>query len=228
MKVCVLVTLSYNQTIYRDHQRVWREFAHSHPDVTTYFVVSSPNCISTTQIDDILLTPGEEGYPNGKPSGARLEKTIDALEWISSQNYDFVVRTGLSSLWIYPNLIQFLNSLPKQKVYCGINGGGFVSGAGIIMSKDVCDVLCNHKAEVCAFPDEEDVKIGYFMQKYGISQSPASRTDIMSYDHYPNVLIPSNAYHFRIKLHISDPNVRKNEVIIMRDILRRFSKVLNF
>lgn len=225
MKVCVLVTLSYNQPIYKEHQRVWREFAHSHPDVTTYFVVSSPHCTQTIEIDDILITPGNEGYPDGKPSGARLEKTIDALEWISNRNYDYVVRTGLSSLWIYSNLIDFLHTLPTINVYCGIDGGGFVSGAGIIMSKDIATMLCEHKVEACGFPYEEDVKIGALMKQLHISQTNASRFDIVSYEHYLRCLIPSNVYHFRVKFHNSDESIRKMETTVMRHLLSRFKAI---
>jgi hypothetical protein len=222
MKVAVLVTLSYNLPIYTEHQRVWREFAYTHPDVDTYFIVSSPHCTQTIQLGDILLTPGEEGYPNRNPSGARLEKTIDAIAYLQPKQYDFIVRTGLSSFWIYANLVMFLSKLPKTHVYCGIEGDGFISGAGMIMSRDVADLLVTHRDVACSFPREEDVRVGSFMQKMGIARMPASRFDITSFEHYQQCSIPRDAYHFRIKFAIDDPVIRKDEVIVMRSLLSKY------
>lgn len=224
----MLITLSYDQPIYSEHRNVWREFMHLHPNIDSYFIIARDDISSVIVEDDILWTPGPEGYPNATPSGARLEKTLDALEWAQGKGYDFIVRTGLSSLWIYPNLYKFLSTLPKQRVYCGIEGGGFISGAGILMSADVSDLLVEHRDVAISFPREEDVRIGSCMEYLGIPRlNTKDRVDIVSIDHYRSMLIPTNTYHFRIKFHVHDQSVRKHEVAVMRDILRRYSSVFN-
>jgi hypothetical protein len=222
MKVLVLVTLSYDQSIYSAHRDVWREFMHTHPDVTSYFIASRDGVQSVIEDGDILWTPGPEGYPNGVPSGARLEKTLDALEWAEGRGFDFVVRTGLSSLWIYANLLTFLSSLPRTGVYCGIDGGGFISGAGTILSADVASLLVRNRDLAVSFPSEEDVRMGACMEALGIPRRPATRVDVLSPEHYRTLLIPTTAYHFRVKFHIHDQDIRKQEVAVMRDILQRY------
>lgn len=196
---------------------------HANPSVDTYFIASRTDISRVTVEGDILWTPGPEGYPNGKPSGARLEKTIDALEWAQNSGYDFIVRTGLSSIWIYKNLLTFLETLPRTGVYCGIDGGNFVSGAGIIITPDIASLIITHRDFVLSLPNEEDVKLGDLFQRLGIPQRAATRVDIPSAESYPQILLPNYAYHFRVKFHISDPNVRKDEVRIMRDILQRYN-----
>lgn len=227
MKVLVLVTLSYDQPIYAQHCEVWREFMHAHPSVDSFFIAAREDVSTVTKEGDILWTPGTEGYPPGTLGGARLEKTLDALEWAQGKGYDFIVRTGLSSIWIYPNLLTFLQTLPTKGVYCGIEGGGFISGAGIIMSADVASLLVRHRQLALSFPREEDVRIGSCMTELGIPRSRATRVDIVSLQHYQSVLLPADAYHFRVKFHIDDQSVRKDEVSVMRSVLRRYSELFN-
>lgn len=227
MKVLVLITLSYDQPIYSEHRDVWRSFMHAHPDVDSYFISSREDVKDTFIEGDIVWTPGPEGYSNGTPSGARLEKTLDALKHLIGNHYDFVVRTGLSSIWIYPNLIKFLSTLSTKNVYCGIDGGGFVSGAGIIMSHDIAAMLVDNYTLATSQPYEEDVRIASCFELLGVPITRGSRVDIVSLDHYKSCLIPVDTFHFRVKFHINNQNVRKDEVIVMRDILRRYSSIFN-
>ena len=68
-----------------------------------------------------------------------LIKTKYALDYINSKyNYDYVIRTNLSSFWDLNNLLKFKNYLPRQKLCCGhLPFNTFISGTGIIMSNDV-------------------------------------------------------------------------------------------
>lgn len=225
MKVIVLVTMSYNLPIYEEHQKLWRSFMHQNPNIKSYFIVSSEYISKTICLGDIILTPGKEGYlPEQNITGARLEKTIDALELIQDETYDFVIRTGTSSIWIYPNMLDFLKTLPREKVYAGIDGGGFVSGAGIIMSKDICDLLCKCKNEAYSCLYEEDVKIGQFMINHNIPiRNINTRTDILSFDSYKYIKLLPNMYHFRVKFHVNNPDERQREILIMNDILKKFN-----
>jgi hypothetical protein len=224
MKVIVLVTMSYNLPIYEEHQKVWRSFMHEHPNIKSYFIISSEHVNKPICIGDIILTPGKEGYlPEISIGGARLEKTINALEFLSNQSYDFIIRTGISSLWIYSNLIEFLKTLPKENVYAGIDGGGFISGAGIIMSKDICDLLCKYKSEAYSYPYEEDYKIGQFMLNHNIPFTNATRLSIHAYEQYNYINIPSNTYHFRIKFDSQTESIRSKEIVVMKDILLKFN-----
>jgi hypothetical protein len=63
------------------------------------------------------------------------------------------------------------------------------------------------------------------MKSLGVHQTTAPRVDICSADHYKTILIPKDAYHFRVKFHISDPVVRSQEVLVMRELLQRFKTI---
>jgi len=68
-----------------------------------------------------------------------LTKTQKALLYINNKyNYNYVIRTNLSSFWDLKNLLIFKNKLPINNLCCGhLPFNSFISGTGIIMSKDV-------------------------------------------------------------------------------------------
>ena len=68
-----------------------------------------------------------------------LTKTQKALSYINNKyKYNYVIRTNLSSFWDLKNLLIFKNKLPSHNLCCGhLPFNSFISGTGIIMSKDV-------------------------------------------------------------------------------------------
>jgi hypothetical protein len=117
-----------------------------------------------------------------------LQKTLMALHWYLtsstqdgvalSARYPFVLRTNLSSFWVWKNLIpvlrdRFCESVSgpgqvlqsKRNVYAGVvgqhHGRPFVSGAGFLMSHDVVARLLQPQAlqKLLSSPEQDDVAI---------------------------------------------------------------------
>lgn len=92
-----------------------------------------------------------------------LNKTLFGMKWCMQQwpHTQFVVRTNLSSVWLPRQLDTILRSAPRQLLYTGWNYGKFISGSGIIMSRDVVLYVCD---EALSHPPSEnkpdDVEIG--------------------------------------------------------------------
>jgi hypothetical protein len=108
---------------------------------------------------------------------------------LSLSNYDFIIRTNISTIIIYDNLITYLNSLPKKNIYIGaglltlnwfdikfgINettrekyglfGLKFVSGTSIILSYDVAQYILDN-SHLIDYNIIDDVSFGLFIRDY--------------------------------------------------------------
>jgi hypothetical protein len=127
------------------------------------------------------------------------EKTTKAISYINSKyEYQFVVRTNISSFW---NIHQLFNMSVKLPIHGCFTGSymfhSFISGTGIIMSKDVSTVLSNEKNN----NNPDDVEISWNLQKY-FQILPIDETKIYYLIYDNENLIPndtSNILYFRIK-----------------------------
>jgi hypothetical protein len=134
-----------------------------------YFIVASrfsdTNSKEIELDDDILFVNQKETYFN------ILNKTLKAMEYINSVlnlEYDFMIRTNVSTVINIPQLLKELSKLPRRNICIGGNkmqinwtckeygindnryrGRWFIQGTSIIFSKDVCiDIIKNqHKIE---------------------------------------------------------------------------------
>ena len=214
MKCLVLIISDDSVPVHEQHRSVWRTYMHSFPEIDAYFITHRPG-IETTRIErDTIFVPGEERL------NTILHKTIESMRFCLERNpYDYVLRTNLSSIWLFQRLLTRLQPLPAKDVYAGVLGWHdpvpFVSGAGILMSRDVALCLCKEADLAYTFDYIDDVAIGATFQRLGIPISSAfPRVDILYTPTSPPV-IPSDIWHIRIKL-LDD---RANEPSIMRTIL---------
>jgi hypothetical protein len=86
-----------------------------------------------------------------------------------------------------------------EKCYCGIDGGGFASGCGVLISRDVAKIF---KDQFDSYPtDSEDCLMGTYATRNGIEITKgAKRFDYYFADHSN---IP-NIYHYRCKSDTTD------------------------
>lgn len=116
-----------------------------------------------------------------------------ALDIVSLEyKYDYIFRTNASSYVNKKLLVDFAKSLPKEKCYCGIDGGSYASGAGVFMSPDVVDIVRKKTGiEPTAY---EDAYIGSILGQNGIKITEgAKRCDVQASADLPN------CYHYRCK-----------------------------
>ncbi len=209
LKVLVLIIASENKPVYKELYKIWRSYMHRFPDeVEAYFIQGDPlqrkKCLIK---EDVVWSRTVESLVPGI-----INKTLMTLEFFMPrmQEFDYVLRTNLSSFYVFPRYMKFLKSLPRKKCYCGNPygwaensqlGWRFAHGAGITMSKDVAQFLVQNKGKIMAMPDYDDVIIGEFLKPLGFSLFSAPRTDFLSLDSWlkGEDNIPPNAFHFRVK-----------------------------
>lgn len=131
-----------------------------------------------------------EGY------GAMLHKVLDFLEDYHEW-YDYMIKTNTGSYINIPALKEWLEDKPRVKFYAGAVGNisdpygmnvDFVSGSGIILSNDLCQMML-HKRKEFGPEHIDDVAIGLFMQRHGIPITHGQRTEDLN----------ESSYHYRLR-----------------------------
>lgn len=213
----MLVISSNTFPIYAKHRELWRLYMKSHPDIDCYFIEYNPISFITVLTNDTLTLRGKERYDT------ILAKTIDALTYfLPKKPYTHIVRTNLSSVWDFTNLLTYLNTLPQTRLYGGLalqKGGA--SGAGILFSRDVAELLITYRKHILSIGVADDDDIGTFMQQVGIPLTISRRVDFVNLEHYQNHndKIPNGTFHYRVKNWNLDN--RYEEEKVMRSIIQR-------
>ncbi|MEX0598725.1 MAG: hypothetical protein WD512_19735, partial [Candidatus Paceibacterota bacterium] len=118
-----------------------------------------------------------------------LIKTLDALEYIDNHyNYDILLRTNLSSFFMFDRLSKYIKHLPKTMVYEGVRlrkkTNPYASGAGFFMSRDIVKLLIDNRNEVLLDADtiSDDRQIGAFLKSKNVRvKTSRHRYDICNY-----------------------------------------------
>lgn len=210
-KVLVLITCSDNLPVYKGLQKSWRSYMHSDPEhFESYFLCADKDLPEEVLIeDDIIWCRGQESL---RP--AILNKTLSSLEVMIPrlEEFDYVLRTNLSSFYVFPRLLNFLTNSPKQRFYCGIHHSadnhkaGWICGAGILMSTDLARMLVANKGRLFNLSPEEavdhadDVAIGDLFAQNGIKCRKGLFKEIYSEQDWMSVWnnFPTDVFHFRI------------------------------
>lgn len=239
-KVLCLIISSDNMQAYLDLQKIWKSYMHSDPaHFEVYFIQGDPELPTAHAIKgDHLFVKTAESYAPGI-----VNKTVLSIEALMSRmdEFDYVLRTNLSSFYVFPRLLNFVKTLPKERCYCGIqmhtpaswhpNFGliNFVSGAGILLSKDLAKMMVNEKEEIFKYSSElpDDVLIGYFYQKRGILSMPAERVDFPTREAWlaNKHRISDKSFHFRAKNNYNMRSAEENfadEIVIDKELLKMF------
>lgn len=231
IKLLVLITASDDLPVYEEHQKIWRSYMHLDPlHVQAFFMKADPNLSSNCKIqgDTIWCRTVDALFPGV------INKTISSIEFFSlrGDEFDYVLRTNLSSFYYFPALMEFLEILPQKKCYCarripsGRDEKGeifFGSGAGIILSKDLAQMLVEAKSEILASNLHDDLAIGSFFHKNNIRLLPAQYIETPSLSSWLEIKenIPEWIFHFRCRN--LNPDLRiSDEIYILDELLHRF------
>ncbi len=191
-----------------------------HPNVTTLFYLSDSklpkDSVALHAKSKSLYVDGSEAY---NMMHWRMKRTLDAV-W--DQDWDFIFRTNSSS-YINKNLLyEWALTQPLEKTYCGIDGGGFASGCGVLISRDLIDII---RKNIDEYPtDSEDCCMGSILSKrgYGVTKG-AERFDVYfnakhNIKHFSISGFPIT-YHYRCK---SDTPDREKDVAAFIQIHKEF------
>ena len=198
----MLVISSDTDPVYNEHKQVWSLYMNSNPQIECYFIEyrDGPQEINKNTF-----------WLTGNESPEKIiTKTLDSLEYfLNKDSYDFIVRTNLSSVWNFKVLLEYLENLPKDKVYNGstgyFNNFQFASGSGYILTPDVAKLLLETRQVVESYPHLDDVAVGYTLSNIGINPTLGKRNDSLIYDEM--------TYHYRFKNLSGDRSDEKNNML---------------
>lgn len=137
--------------------------------------------------DDLVVDDVEECLVPGV-----MRKTLEALRRVGLDDYDYVVRTNLSTLWLWPRLSAYLASAPRSGFSAGTvdaHCGEHMCGCGLVWSADVARRLLDDFAdELTASTEPDDVALSAVLRR------------VSSYDRVPRLdalsaLFPSSMVH---------------------------------
>ena len=238
-KVLVLIIASDSNQAYMELQKIWRTYMNSDPEhFEVYFIRGNPDLTAPYEIKgNDLYVKTEEGYTPGI-----VNKTVLSLEVFKDKlkDYDYVLRTNLSSFYVFPRLLDFLATLPKTNCYCGVQMYippqntifgliNFVSGAGIIMSSDLATKMVEGKEEIFKINKElpDDVLIGLFFQRKSIFSVPGGRVDFQTKEAWEagKNSISDKSFHFRAKNNYNFRSAEESfadELYIDKELIKMF------
>ena len=242
-KLFVLVVASDDRAYYRQLQELWKSYMNYDPEhVEIYFMKSDKklpkNFILT---EDEIWTKTKDCFVPGV-----LNKTILSFEAMLPRirkEFDYVLRTNLSSFYVFPRLLKFMETLPQKRCYCAVKARAsdipFGAGAGFILSPDMVELLVQNKNRLLNSDwHADDVVIGDFFFKNGIDIIPSARLDFLSrekwetqqggyldsvpYPEYRFVKgIPDEVFHFRLKQD-DDTKRDSDELFIYQALIKQF------
>jgi len=181
MKVLLLFIYS-EDAYYRQMMDIQKKYIHKFDNVESYFIQMREIQINEIEIEnDIIFVKGEEKLLN------ILYKTIMSLDYLfKNNNYDYVIRTNISTMINIPKLLVYLSNLnPKNSIYTGASfywnlqwideksgimdktlwGTNFIGGTSITLSGDVVNFILKNKEKI-RFDIVDDVSIGIFIANY--------------------------------------------------------------
>jgi hypothetical protein len=197
-------------------------------DIVYYFIQFREDQIQDIVINSdthFIYIKGKEGIMN------ILKKTTIAMDYVlKNHDFDFLVRTNISTITDVYNLGDFLTQIPNTKYYGGghvlelkwgtnysLFGTVYVQGTGIIFTRDIVEDICKNRDKL-ENNIIDDVSIGRYIKKY--------HNDIFeATNKYSNQIAP----HIGCKCHkfTEDPDILKTVVFFRnRTICKRGDDIL--
>lgn len=134
-KIIFLIISSDNEEVYSQMKELQPTIYNRYSNQVKYFFIENRSGLSADVVEDnnYLYITGSESFIPGI-----YQKSIKAIEYVTNNySFDYVIRTNLSTIWHMNNLFSLLDNQPKERFAGGYAFQGFISGTGIIMSRDV-------------------------------------------------------------------------------------------
>jgi hypothetical protein len=137
------------------------------------FVESCAGVSCPQERGDTLMIPPEVRGSHARVISDDIHfKTMRALEYMcSNYRFEYAIRTNLSTLWHLPNLLLFLDDAPRQRFAGGFVTDNFISGTGIMVSRDVAESLPEVRVHDTHLLND-DIIISRTISSLGIVLSP--------------------------------------------------------
>tara|TARA_B110000208_G_C11798090_1_gene440567 strand:+ start:4318 stop:5190 length:873 start_codon:yes stop_codon:yes gene_type:complete len=246
-KLVILVIASRSNIYDKMINEYWKYLINycniKHKNIKIFLIFGNNVNVNDLSISNknILVLDCEESYIPGI-----LTKTLKSFKFIKN-NYDFkyILRTNLSSFIILEKLTKYINKLPENNIYCGKivdapkedNATGiywnlnedhpllFISGSGILLSKDNIDHILNYyDNKKIRYDLIDDIEIGRILK--GKEKQELAYIEIINNDKNLDVikLINNNQNNNKYQVRIKNENDRNLDIKFMKILTNYFYK----
>jgi hypothetical protein len=242
-KLLVLIIASDNHPAFLELQKIWKSYMNLFPEeITAYFIKGDPELQGASEIrENTLYTKTLDSYKPGI-----LKKTILSMQALEPTlgDYDYVLRTNLSSIYDFPKLLEYVKNLPKEKCYAArpllptpelpreYAQIPFGWGAGFILSTDLVRLLLQEKEKLYERINDipDDVLIGALLFEKGVPIIPVPFSHYTTQEEWfaaKDSLSPE-VFHFRAKksyLTRQPEDAYDDELIIATEIVKMIYQI---
>ena len=217
-RILTLVIACDTEPFYADHRQQWRRYMNRHPAIQSFFIRHDPKLATEYYLEADTMTL----WMRGAECGFKIyDKTAMALKWfLQNPEYadvEYVVRTNLSSFYLWNRLVAYLKTAPKTRYVSGRivsqhDNVPYPSGCGMVFSRDVAEAWaydpCPEKKVIA-----DDWAFGYLIRRLGITITPVECIILPNEDtmvHFKDrILTLLNDTVFHIRLRIGTPADRR-------------------
>jgi hypothetical protein len=185
-KAVLLVLASDNTEIYRQFKNIYDQYLNVNSDIKVFFVFGNKTCKNSDVSSELVFDIPETYYPG------MVCKTLSAINWVQNNlTCDYIIRTNISTFWIFDRLLQRLESLPKYNYATGpfrackhknIKLPDYISGTSLVMSSDAAYKLLT---------DTDILDIDY-PEDYALSNSLRNSGVVVEHNKYRSIGILEN------------------------------------
>ena len=231
MKILILVIYS-RVDCYDRMLEVQRKYMHNYENADVYFIQSS-----NKHNDDITVN-NDMIYVRGNENNSTiLHKSLAIMRHFKDREYDFTIRTNISTIFNIPKLIDLLEKFKEIEYLYGGDIAGlhrfnrpirFALGTCIILSKKLSDMMIE-KINLFNHMIEDDVSFGLFVEDH-IPHAFDHDLKTGKYVLYSCALKP-NGYHTKLNNFISFIEKNGSDYVYYRNSLSdRYEdvKIMNY
>jgi hypothetical protein len=154
-------------------KHIWTQYMYSEPNIKVLFVYGNSQVPDAQDYDMIYPDVIDDNWPG------MITKTLYAMRDIDQQyNYNFLIRTNLSTFWDLNKLSKRLDQLPCQKCLTGTEVKfqdrknkqyHYISGFDMVMSRDLIQAILPYIDDIIskkAFLNMEDLALCTAFKEY--------------------------------------------------------------
>lgn len=158
----IILVIASPKPYYNNCKIIMEKFMNSHPKFKTFFIYGRVDKEKIIQSKNDLFFDCRESLRPGI-----LMKSILAFQYILQKyKFNYVIRTNISTFWNLNKLNKLLKKLPNRNCVAGqIQKRKFVTGTGIILSKDLVNFICHNKHKV-RINRCDDVELSQFFYRH--------------------------------------------------------------
>lgn len=226
----IILVLASESELYNELKEIYKKYKDLEPSIKVYFVYSGQ--VSFVPEDcDLVYSDLKETVLQPHPA----KKVVRALEHINKvHNYDYLIRTNLSTFWVFDRLLKRLNTLPTSNVLTGRPGFVrplYVVGSDMVVSKDLVDKLLTDKYKAYIpyegkYIPEDRILSEFFTGECGVEILADEKhfvaietwTEFDKLELYCKIFKNTNADHYRAKNYKN----RSVDIHIHKELLKHY------